>query len=82
LISVNTCGKIIQFPTYSPTRIDSFDIGPFPVLFSWVQECSGQQGTSTLDAPYQTRPLTGLSIACPVIFDFQGSADDMNVRWF
>jgi hypothetical protein len=81
-VNANGCARITLFPTYPPTRFDSFDVGPFPVPFSWVQDCSQQSGSGVFQTPYQTLPLSGLSIDCPVIFEFDGSAEPINVRWF
>jgi hypothetical protein len=61
--------------------IDSYEAGTFPVPFAYRQECSGVAGTAQFDAQFDRVTIAGLSTACPVIFDFAGSAS-FQVRWF
>ncbi len=80
-LPANGCAKITDFP-YAPTLVDSFEFGPFPVPFSWTQVCTGQSGSSSFNGPYERRNLTGLSTACPVLFDLAGSSEPIQIRWW
>lgn len=80
-IAGDACARITAFPGYPPTLIDSYEAGTFPVPFSFRQECSAVAGTGQFDAAFDRVTLSGLSIACPVILDFAGSAP-FEVRWF
>lgn len=77
----DACARITAFPGYAPTLFDSFETGSFPVTFSFRQECSELAGTGTFDGPFDRVTIGGLSIDCPVIFDFAGTAP-FQVRWF
>jgi len=80
-IAGDACARITAFPGYAPTLIDSYAAGTYPVPFSFRQECSGVAGTAQFDAPFDRVTVGGLSVACPVILDFGGSAP-FEVRWF
>lgn len=81
-LPANGCGKITQFPSYSPTLLQTEDFGPFPFNYSWSQACSGQRGTSSFDRGFHQRQQSGFSTACPIIFEFQGSAANFGLRWY
>lgn len=81
-LPANSCAKLTLFPSYSPSLFESFGIGPFPFGFSWRQACSGQQGASNFNQAYEQREMTGLSTACPVVIELQGSGAAAEVRWY
>jgi hypothetical protein len=78
----NSCAKITQFPGYAPALFDTFDTGPFPFGFSFTQACSGQSGAGTFSQTFQQTQLTGLSTDCAILFDLQGSAEPVSLRWY
>jgi hypothetical protein len=80
-IAGDACAQITAFPGYAPTLIDSYGVGTFPVPFSYRQECSGVAGSGQFEAAFDRVAIGGLSVACPVIFDFGASAP-FEVRWF
>lgn len=81
-ISADGCAMITQFPGYAPTQLQAQDQGPYPVTFSWRQDCSGFSGSATFVAPYQVVQFSGLSTACPVFFEMEGGAGPLDLRWW
>lgn len=81
-LPANSCAQITRFPGYPPTLIESFELGPFPMSFSWSQECSGQSGASTFDRGFHQRQLIGMTLDCPIIFDLRGSAANLGIRYW
>lgn len=81
-LPANACAQITRFPGYPPTLIESFETGPFPMSFSWSQECSGQSGASTFDRGFHQRQLIGMSLDCPIIIDLRGSAANLGIRYW
>jgi hypothetical protein len=80
-IDGDACARITEFPGYAPSVVDSYDEGTFPVPFSYRQECSGVTGSGQFDVAFDRVAIPGLSVACPVIFDFGASAP-FELRWF
>jgi hypothetical protein len=81
-VTANACVRITMFPVYAPTLIESYDGGPYPVPFSWRQECTGQAGSAVFEGPFQMLALTGLGVDCPVLVELGGSDAPLQLRWF
>ena len=81
-LPANSCVKIAQFPGYPPTLFENYALGPFPFGFRWTQACSGQEGAGSFNQPFEQRAMTGLSTACPVVIELQGSAAPVELRWY
>lgn len=76
------CAMLARFAGYPPTSIESFDDGPYPVPFTWRQECTGAAGEGVFERQYQQVRLTGLETDCPVFFDLAGEAEPFALRWY
>jgi hypothetical protein len=81
-VSADGCVKISQFPSYSPTLLEAYETGPFPIGFSWRQDCTGAAGGGTFEHIYHQIPMSGLSTACPVFVELFGSAAPLSMRWW
>jgi hypothetical protein len=81
-VTADACARITRFASYAPLYVESFDAGPYPVPLSWSQECTAQSGSGVFESAYQRLPLSGISLDCPIVFEFAGSGAALQVRWY
>jgi hypothetical protein len=81
-LSGDDCAMLARFASYPPTLIEAFDDGPYPVPFTWRQECTGAAGDAVFERQYQQVRLTGLENDCPVFFDLAGESEPFVLRWY
>lgn len=81
-LGADDCAMLARFASYPPTLIESFDDGPYPVPFTWRQECTGVVGDAVFERQYQQVRLTGLETDCPVFFDLAGGSEPFALRWY
>jgi hypothetical protein len=81
-VPASSCVRITGFINGAPPTFFDSPAGPYPVSFTWRQDCTGAGETNTFNITFEQRLFNGVSTGCPVIIDLAGSDAPLQLRWF
>jgi hypothetical protein len=81
-VPASSCVRITNFVNGAPPTFFDSPAGPYPVSFTWRQDCSGASETNTFNITFEQRLFNGVSTGCAVIIDLAGSDAPLQLRWF